>query len=66
MSLFSLYFYALFFVVLGISALLLKIFPQNRIRQKIILLIASLIFIAFASWKCVIIIILVQSLFLCD
>ena len=60
MSLFSLYFYALFFVVLGISALLLKIFPQNRILQKIILLIASLIFIAFASWKCVIIIILVS------
>lgn len=54
MSLFSLYFYALFIVVLGLSVLLLKLLPNNRTLQNSVLIVASLIFIAFASWKCVI------------
>ena len=58
MSLFSLYFYALFIVVIGLSVLLLKLLPNNRVVQGFILIVASLIFIAFASWKCVIVILI--------
>ena len=56
MSLFSLYFYALFIVVLGISVLLIKLMTNNKTLQNTVLIVSSLIFIAFASWKCVIVI----------
>ena len=58
MSLFSLYFYALFVVVLGLSALFIKLLPDNKVLQNTILIVASLFFIFFASWKCVIIILI--------
>ena len=58
MSLFSLYFYALFIVVLGLSVLLFKLLPDNRVLQNAVLIAASMIFIAFASWKCVIVILI--------
>lgn len=60
MSLFSLYFYALFIVLLGLSALFIKLLPNNKVLQNTILIVASLIFIAFASWKCVIAILIVS------
>ena len=56
MSLFSLYFYVLFAGILSISALLMKLFPNGKRLQKAVLLIGSLVFIVFASWKCAVIV----------
>ena len=63
MSLFSLYFYALFAIVLVCTAFISKFFSEkasNKTFQKLLLLFASAIFICFASWKALICIFVVS------
>ena len=61
MSLFSLYFYALFAFVLFGLLLLSKFAPSKLHLQRWFLLLASLAFIAFASWKSAVVILLVSA-----
>ncbi len=56
MSLFSFYFYVLFIIVLGASAFLAKYFPTKRMLYDVMLLFSCIIFIAFVSWKCVLVV----------
>lgn len=56
MTLFSLYFYALFAFVLAALAVLSKFAPSKRFLQHALLLAASLVFIAFASWQSAVVI----------
>lgn len=50
MSLFSLYFYILFIIVLICSVLISKLFPNKKTLHNLLLLFASFVFIAYSSW----------------
>lgn len=52
MSLFSLYFYVFFSIVIAVIALAAKFFPGKQSVQTVLLAAASLVFIGFASWSC--------------
>ena len=60
MSLFNVYFYFLFLVIIFISTIVTKLFPSRIKLQNIILIIGNLIFIWFSSWTCILIILLVS------
>ena len=50
MSLFSLYFYILFIIVLICTVLISKLFPNKKTLHNLLLLFASFVFIAYSSW----------------
>ena len=62
MSLFNVYFYFLFLAIILISIIITKLFPLRINIHNIILIIGSLIFLGFASWKCILIILLVSGI----
>lgn len=60
MSLFSLYFYVFFSIVLIISALISKFFPNRKTLHNLLLLFASFVFIAYSSWIALVVILAVS------
>ena len=56
MSLFSLYFYILFIIVLICTVLISKLFPNKKTLHNLLLLFASFVFIAYSSWIALVII----------
>lgn len=60
MSLFSLYFYILFIIVLICTALISKLFPNKKTLNNLLLLFASFVFIAYSSWIALVVILAVS------
>ena len=56
MSLFSLYFYILFIIVLLCTVLISKLFPNKKTLHNLLLLFVSFVFIAYSSWISLVII----------
>lgn len=60
MSLFSLYFYILFIIVLICTVLISKLFPNKKTLHNLLLLFASFVFIAYSSWIALVVILAVS------
>ena len=56
MSLFSLYFYILFIIVLISTVLISKLFPNKKTLHNLLLLFASFVFITYSSWIALVVI----------